>query len=211
MASDLPTLRLGARRRADMESDPLVDDTELNRYVNDGVRELYAIVATAFEDTYLTSSQFVVTAPNFTQALPAGFWKARGLDRLEGSRWVPCRTFTFRERNRDDGRPRWRVDSSIRLSPEDRAAGSYRFWFYPTAPQLASDVATLDSVLDEWVRFIEIHAAIQCLTKAQLDTTQLKTELVELKAEIRDAVPNRQGEPEQAPTEEDDPYARVWS
>jgi hypothetical protein len=209
VAKSRSDLRTGARRRADMETDPLVDDTELNGYINDAIRELYAIITSTFEDAYLASNQFIVSAGNFVQNVPTGFWKARGLDRLEGSRFIPVKVFSFRERNRDEGRVRWRVDASIRLSPEDRAAGTYRFWYYPIAPQLATDGATLDAIMDEWSQWIEIHAAIACLTKAQLSTAELELKLQQTEAKIRETADNRQGEPDQAPTDEDETWPEV--
>lgn len=200
MAKDLTTLRLETRQRADMESDPLVGDPELDRYINNRIRELYARIIVKWKDSYLaTPSQFTVTTGNSTQALPAGFFKERGLDRLDGTRWLSVPVFNFRERNRTDLPVSYRVDSLIRLSPPERAPGTYRLWYYPEAPVLAAPGNTLDAQLDRWSQLITVPASIDCLNKAQLDISSQMAEMAKLERDFDAAEADQMGEPEQAP------------
>lgn len=221
MAKTLGALRLEARQSADMEGDPLIDNglgptvdadnVELDSLINNAIRELYALEISARKGSYLTlDTPFTLTAGGGnTRNVPVGFWKERGLDMLRGTRWCPVPVFNWRERGRDVfGPPRYRIDSLIRLSPEERAAGTYRLWYWPTAPVLTAAAQTLDATLDKWSRFVVLHTAIAMLTKANLDTSVHERALSVLTAQIANNDADRQGEPEQAPIP--DEYGDPW-
>src|SRR3954471_7976299 len=94
----LTTLILLARQSADMENDPLCDDTEITVYLNDGLRDLYLAYTKNFTDAYLTSAPFPVAPGATTSPLPADYLKSRGVDWYSGSRWYPLKHFNWRER-----------------------------------------------------------------------------------------------------------------
>lgn len=201
MAKTLSQLILLARQSADMENDPLCDDTEITTYVNDGLRDLYLAYVKVFTDAYILSQAFSITSPATTSPLPATFLKSRGVDFLIGSRWRPVRHFTWRERaSYHSGRRAHRIDTVIRLDPEwHDMSGSYRLWYYPTAPVLVNAGDLLDALMDQWSDFVVAYAAAHMLTKAKLDNQQQLNIMGYVLTKLGEEAPRRDDEPDQAP------------
>lgn len=204
----LLALRLAALRRADMEGDPFVDpgadsSAELNGYINAAVREMYALIISRFDDTFLQMSGSTTLSNSGVNYYAIGKdVKVRGVDRLEGSTWRALSILNWRERSNDDGQLRWRLsDQKVEIFPVGRHAGTYRHWFYPVPADMINGTDTVELYL--FPQFVEISAAIQCLIKSQLDASALVQERELVKASMLAYFQNRMGEPEQAPIPSD--------
>lgn len=213
MGKSLTTLTLLARQAADMENDPLVDDTEIAVYINDGLRKLYLEYINVYTDAYLTMQAFTVTAGNVTAPLPANFLRGRGVDYLYNSRYRPLRVYTWRERGTyHSGRRAHRIDTVIRLDPEYLdMSGSYRLWYYPTAPVLVAGSDALDAQMDLWSDYIVDYSASRMLAKAKLyDQATAKLEFAgSVLEDMRAQAPRRDSEPEQAPDADSDAFTAL--
>jgi hypothetical protein len=198
----LTTLILQARQSADMENDPLCDDTEVTAYINDAYGNLYDAFTKAYSDLYLKSTAVTLTTGQTTATIPADFNSSRGLDWLNSSGlYCPVPVFTWRERNTYHlGRRAHRIDSLIRLMPETLdMSGTYRLWYIPLAPVLVLGGDTLDTNLDRWAQYIVDSAAARMLVKAKLDpSAQLQSAQGKLDDMIGQAA-NRDSDPEQSP------------
>lgn len=202
----LASLRTEVRRRADMVNSTFVSDAELNSYINNSYAELYDILVSRFEDYYISTSTFTITSGN-SSALPAGFYKVRGLDYQQSSNdWLPVKRWNFSERsqlvNANVGLSRgfyermYRVmGGNILILPEDKAPGQYRLWYIPRYTPLAADGDVLGDVLD-FDEYIIIDAAIKCLIKEESDVSVLLAMKQALIARVEAMSSNRDSEPE---------------
>jgi flagellar biosynthesis/type III secretory pathway chaperone len=185
LAYTLLQLRTLARQRADMENSQTVTDAELTNYINDSYGELYDLLVSEFEDYYLASpSTFTIASGANTSALPADFYKLRGLDfQLSAGEWVTVRQFNFASRNqrsnlvsrlsREARGIAYRVMGQyIRLEPAADAAGTYQLWYVPRFTRLTGDSDTMGDVLD-FAEYVIIDAAIKMLIKEESDIQPL--------------------------------------
>lgn len=142
-----------------MQNSNFVTDSELDIYINNSYLELYDIVVSRFEDYYTTSTTFNIASGN-TEALPADFYKLRGVDYNVGGTFYEMRKWNFNDRNILD-RPynilytryldyrRYRiVGSNLQIIPEDKATGDYRLWYVPLATRMVVGVLASLTTLD---------------------------------------------------------------
>ena len=96
----LSELRTLALQRADKENSRFISTAEANNYINLAYGELYDLLVSQFADYYSTTVNFTLSGTN-TYALPADFYKIRGLDYLiSANNYVTVFPFNFNERNR---------------------------------------------------------------------------------------------------------------
>jgi hypothetical protein len=203
----LTQLILLARQSADMENDPLCDDTEVTTYLNDGLRDLYLAYTKYYTDAYLLLQTPIVVASGATTApLPANYLKSRGVDWWSGNRWYPLLHFTWRERGSyHSGRRAHRIDTVIRLDPVNLdLSGTYQLWYYPTAPVLVNPTDVLDVLMDQWSDFVVNYAAAHMLTKAKLDNSSQTGAMSYVLDKLSSEAQRRDSEPEQAPDVDSD-------
>lgn len=181
MSFTLAGLRELAKQRADMENSSFISDAEWTTMINGSYGELYDLITAQFEDYYLADPVlFTLTSLN-TQTLPADFYKLRGLDYMDGSRWANVREFNFGERNRFSGiesgyfgrKKSYRVmGQKIYLLPENDPGGQYRLWYIPRFKPLALETDVMGDVLD-FEEYVVIDAAIKALIKEESDPSAL--------------------------------------
>jgi len=209
MATTLAALRNRAKRRADMLNSKFVSDAEWNQYISDSYAELYDLLVSKFEDYYIADPLiFSITGSNYTYALPADFYKLKGVDKsLSGAGdWYTLRPFMFEDRNARRTATRFRglypairykiLGEELFLSPDDQATGTYRMWYVPRYTALTSDASTVDGV-NGWEVYIETDAAIKALQKEESDVSVLMAMKAALIKRIEDMAANRDvGEPD---------------
>lgn len=203
MASTLAQLRDKVRQRADMETSQFIKDAELTSYINNSYAELYDLLVSRFEDYYIKSLAFSIATGN-TYAVPADFYKLRGVDlKIDSgidSPWTTVFPFNFTERNRIESKTRnilGRMTVSYRLAgqnimiyPEDRAPNDYRMWYIPRYTPLSADSDQLSDVMD-FEEYIIVDAAIKCLVKEESDPQALMILKAALKQRIEEMASNR--------------------
>jgi hypothetical protein len=225
----LAEMRDGAKELADLTDTDFVTDARWNVWVNQGVKRLFGLVATAFAEHFFEEHDFTLTSTEDGARFDLGdldspFMFARGVDKDPGTaNACPVRRFNFSERNSSTSKTRllrWVPDRTYRVmgsvlmvQPWQQAAGNYRLYYVGRPALLVDDDDTIPDVLELWSEFVEIFAALKALGKEETDTGDLGAQLgliradIELQASTRD-----EGEPDTiALVENDDipyPYRR---
>lgn len=209
MATQLSSLRTQARNRADMLGSNFVSDSEFNQYISDSYAELYDLLVSKFEDYYVAGPlTFTVASGASSYTLPADFYKLKGVDRSSNgsSDWYSLRAFNFAQRNSRRSTNLHRSNypdlsykifgNTLRFTPDDDAAGTYRLWYIPRYTALTLDTDTVDGV-NGWEIYIVTDAAIKALQKEESDVSVLMQQKMMLIKRIEDMAANRDvGEPE---------------
>lgn len=185
MPRTLLQLRTEAQQRANQENKTLVGTAEWDRYLNEAISELYDLVIASNPHYYVSSANFTLTSSNqVALSTLTNFYKLRGVDYQMGTRPLTVRPLNFAERNR--------------FSQTSNFSGTYTAWWTPTPPILAADGNELDAILDVWSEFIPVTAAIQAMIKEETPINEMMAVKARIEARIREASPNRDGEPAQA-------------
>lgn len=205
MASTLLQLKTRARELSDMEDSLFISDSELTSYVNQSSLELYDLLVGSFEDYYLSqTANTAVASGEDTIALPSDFYKLRGVDYLiSGDQWQDLKPFSFQERNQANVNlvqpgyynttgVRYRLQgSNVKLTPADKAEGTYRVWYVPKLTLMSSDSDTLPDYMEAWDEYVVVDAAIKMLQKEESSTSALDQMKVNLKKRIEAMAKNR--------------------
>ncbi len=209
-------LRLRARQRADMEGSTFVADTELDVYLSTAYAKMVDIILReGAEERLLT----YVDLTSASYALPAGFYRAHGLDlSLGDGTFTALKHFNWAERNRyrDTTVPRWRIIGSTLTFSPSTATPSVRLWYIADASIIGDGtggtVASYD-VYSGWDEFIVLDAALQMVIKEDRDPGPLaallqacQKRLVSACAQLRIGDPETIAEVEHQPSEFDDCY-----
>lgn len=212
MSVTFAQLRERARNRADMTGSLFVSEAELGDYVNASAQELYDVLVASFQDYYLSvTANTTLTVGQDSITLPTDFYKLRGIDRLldGSSEWQTLQPFSFAERNDRQGMVgltsyvytdsgiRYRIQSNtVKLTPADDCAGTYRVWYIPRMPLLVNDSDSFDGI-NGWEDYVVVDAAIKMLMKEESSTTGLERQKTALLKRIQDmSVQRDSGSPE---------------
>lgn len=196
----LAVLRSRVRQAADMESSQFVTDAALDGFINAEAGELYDLIVTKFRDYFGPAmAEVPLVAGASEYALPADFYKLRGVDVNIGSRWHTVPAFSFAQRNRyadtssDLRSLRYLVrGNKLVFAPTPGAAGSVRLWYTPTRTPYVASSDAFDWV-NGWEDFIVHGAAARCAVKEETDPSphmamkESARRRVEDAASIRDA------------------------
>lgn len=191
-------LRTSVRQRCDMEnSSDFISDSELNGYINASYAELYDILVSRFEDYYTTTTSSTVSSGSYSFSVPADFYKIRGVDRLiSGTEYYSLSGFNFSERNSYNNSVTFNnfnqinvqyrlIGSTIELTPQGSAPGTYKLWYIPTYTELSDDTDTIDGV-NGWEEYVIVDACIKCLEKEESNTATFERQKMALLKRIED-------------------------
>lgn len=171
------------RQRADMVGSSFVDDFELTDYVNQAVAELHNLLATTYEDYYVTASDPYTLPANNPGDLPTDFYKCLGVDLAVGGRTHTLKAYMFNERNVLTTDMFYRIQGDkIRFLAETATAGTATLWYIPeptyfaiASPLVTTQVlGTVDPQIQRgYEEFIILDAAVKCLIKEESDAKTL--------------------------------------
>lgn len=210
MTITLLQLREQSRQRADMQNSEFITDSELTNYINSSIAELTDLLISCYENDYnISTYSFTTTANVNSYALPADFYKLRGVDTklLNGSAdWYSLRPFNFNERNRNQDWAwglmsgpgvRYRLlGGNLYFSPAPDSAFQCKLWYTPVATKLAADADTLND-LNQYAEYVITDAAIKMLQKEESDVSVLVMQKSALVKRIQEMASNRDsGQPE---------------
>lgn len=192
------TLINQARNRADMINSLFVTDEEALGYLSLAYQRMYDIIATNNEDFFISTSVFPLVNQQQDYALPADFYKIRGVDLLSGINNFTLRPFTFNERNRfrygsalTTAGPVYRyhvINNTIRFIPLP-GAGQITLWYIPL-PVLPSSVSSQVETMG-FDEFLITYIAMKMLMKEESDTSDIKEELAVLTERVRTMTKSR--------------------
>jgi hypothetical protein len=205
MSITLAQLRAQVRKRADMEESQFIEDSELDFYINQSIKELHDILTDAFDsDYYLSSYEFNTNSNDEAYDLPSDLYHLRGVDVKSNSQdWLTISKFNFNERNRFQEPTTWAsselpqiryrlTGSQIRFNPRPDRQTTIRLWYYPKAVELVDPADTFDDI-NGFSEYVIVDAAIKCKDKQEDDVTVLAaqkdalTKRISEKSQKRDA------------------------
>lgn len=210
----LTQLIADVRERADIENSTHISDTEITRYVNQGIAQLHAMIVDQNEDEFAVevtksvasgdASMFIVGTGGDTP--PASVYKVLAVDRIatDGTS-CPVRRFTLQERALLDsaganGSPfrsmyRLRGLNTVLFSPPIDTATSIRVTYIEASADLKNPGDYYDG-RDGWEEWVTLDAAIRCLIKEESDTSDLVRERAMVEQRITKQMATRdQAEP----------------
>lgn len=190
-------LRGEVRARADIEGDPHVTDTEIDRFINQSAAALHEQVVLASEDDYTEALPFSTAAATESYSLGTKFYKLISVEvTINGvTRQIP--RWTFEERARYQNVATWGLASQpiayrlvgadkIFFSPTPDGIYAVTCWIVKAFADLTVDASTYDG-RDGWEEWVVLDAAIKCKTKSEEDVRDLQRERAEVWARITKA------------------------
>lgn len=208
MSITLAEIKTQVRHRADMINSLFVTDPELLTYINASIAELHDLLIGAYDgDYFILNHSFSTVAATETYALPAAFYKLRGVDLRQGSNeWTTLRPFNFNERNANSDASTYAVTgnyfryriagSNLLFSPPPSGIYDVKIWYTPIATKLVDDADVLNDV-NQFVEYVVVDAAIKCLNKEESDVSVLMVTKGDLRKRIENMAQNRDsGQPE---------------
>lgn len=223
MASiSLLNLRTATRERANMENSTFVSDSEINRYINQSIKELYDILVSKNGNDYFAEEEtYTLVAGQDAYDLPDLFYKILWVEiKGDDGYYYKLRRFMQTEMNSGatpinyyipDIRYRLRKDKIV-FTPSNLTGGrEIRLWYIPTHKDLSADGDTFDGI-NGFDEYVIVRSAIKCLVKEEQDVSELMAELDFIKTRVEGMSDNRdQGAPERIYDSQRDYYGdSVW-
>jgi hypothetical protein len=183
---DLAALRASARSKADEEATGFIDNTELDRFINQGQRYVYGYLVKEYQDFFITKGTsgngglISVTANDNEYSLPTTMYKLVRVERRNANdsnenswRKLPrlnlgndqINDFYPVREGRDQGFGYFIAGNNLYLRPVPSSGFDLRLWFIPRAVDLSltTDTPTLP---EEYHELIAEFACIQMLRKS---------------------------------------------
>lgn len=204
----LEEIKLQCRERADMVQNQFISESELTSYVNNSLAELHDLLIAAYcEDYYMNEANYTTIPDQKEYALPADFYKLRGVDVNFSNQWTTVKRFNFNRRNEDQNAYAWNllglplleyrlVGSNIRFNRGPNDTSEFRIFYYPKSVVL---VAPTDEFVDinGYLEYVIVDVAIKMLNKEESDVTVLAGQKAALKQRLEAMANNRDAnEPE---------------
>lgn len=160
----------------DLQEEIFIEPTELDEYINDGIREAEAVIHTIYEDYMLTKASIPLTAGQSDFSLPADIYanKIRALiynDGTETYQLKRVRQFKDIPLIQDEELYLFLITNSgasgtkLTLFPKSRVTHSTALtcWYLRQAKQLVDDTDVCD--IPEFMSFVIQHAKVRCMEK----------------------------------------------
>jgi hypothetical protein len=200
----LSAIRDIVRFRGSFENSAKFTDARVNVEINAAYAELYEIIADSNEGFFDTTGTVSTVAAQDWVALPSDFWRLRGVDRLDGGRYVELRQVGIADRNRfqQSGSPRaYRTAAGstrgrLILYPTPSAVETLRITYTPTVTALAADGDTVEAYND-WSDYICAGTLLRLYQREERPLGEIQQELARITARIIKATAQRRAaEPE---------------
>jgi hypothetical protein len=199
----LAEIKAQARQRADMENSEFVSDTELTTYINASIAELHDLMIASYSDDYYIEEYIFTSTGDLNYALPADFYKLRGVDVRRGptGQWATVKRYNFNRRNEQQNAYAWNllglpyieyrmVGSNLRFNRTPDLELQFRLWYHPVAVKLASDADQYDDV-NGYIEYVVTDAAIKMMQKEESDVSVLLGQKEALRQRIISMAANR--------------------
>jgi hypothetical protein len=201
-------IRARVRFLGTYENSAKFTDALVNDEIQAGLSELYEVMADANEGHFDTTASAVTVAAQDWVALPADFWRLRGVDVLISGKYRELDQIGITDRNKYQGassRPQaYRTAAGstrgrIILYPTPNAVETLRFVYTPTCPVFTSDADTFEfyAGYDDYV----VHATLLRLhQREERPLGETQQELARITARImKSSQQRRAAEPELIP------------
>ncbi len=209
----LAQMRTNVRELADMENTGFVEDAEVDRRLNEALRQLYDKLIKARGEHYYSASASISTVAAQSLYTFASDFSAIDCYRLlrvlasDGSQVVDLPSFEWADlaelqsygSSGGNSYHLWRYKlkpTGIELQPTPQAARTLTLHYIPAMTELTNDSDTFDGV-NGWERWACLTAAIDLLIKEESDPSGLMAQRAMLEADIINLASSRdQARPE---------------
>lgn len=167
----LSDLRTNCRQSADMERSSKIQDTELTRYINNSIKDLYDKLINAYGDEYFEStSDISLVSGTQNYSLPSDFYKLITAN---------MKTSTGREY------PLQKLNSfsSAFRGLTNIYGGTVRLHYIPTFTNLSAPTDTWDE-FNGWGEYVELDVAMKMKIKEDEDVTDLMNRFIRIDERI---------------------------
>lgn len=176
MATALSVLEQRVQTLYDVSGSTVLSGPELDQFINDAYRVLWAMVVAVNKDFRITPLPFTLAAGVQSVAFPADFMEVRFVRLNPGTdNQIYLTKFGAKSGSQQWERSYRPAGSTLVIEPLQRAAGAYSLDYIPQPPVLAAPTDSLDAELDQFADFIVYHAATTALVREETDTTQLQS------------------------------------
>jgi len=197
----LTDLRTGIRQLADIENAAdFIDDTELTKYANEGLSDLYDVRVDACPKLFAVNGPLLAEGEGtYVWVLPTDFRQLISVHILSGGYFHPARPADITEYAElaanapNETAARYFLRESfgtavkeLYLFPSGISATNIAYTYIPSPTLLSVATDAFAGSSDE-LEYIEVYGAIKCLNKEESDTTALDARLTELRKRIRNA------------------------
>lgn len=199
----LAELKEQSRQRADMENSEFISDSELTSYINASLAELHDLLIASYCDDYMMEEYNFASDGTLSYALPADFYKLRGVDVKRGptGQWATVKRFNFNRRNEQQNAYAWNllglpyieyrlVGSNLRFNRTPDNELNFRIFYHPRLAKLAADTDAYDDV-NGFAEYVVVDVAIKMLQKEESDVSVLMAQKEALKQRITAMAANR--------------------
>ncbi len=182
----LAELTVRIRQMADKVNSTFVSDAEIMAYTNSSYAELYDLIIQSDQDYFTTTpvAFTLASGDNGIYALPADFYKLRGVDYQLGGNYVTVYPYDWNERNSQNGVAnivtsmdiRYRLmGANLRIEPKDNATGSYQLWYIPAYTPLTTSASVLNTQITKqnWEEYLVLDVARKILDKEESNSQHL--------------------------------------
>jgi hypothetical protein len=174
VATALSVLEQRVQTLYDVSGSTVLSTTELDQFINDAYRKLWAMVVAVNKDFRITPMPFTLAAGVQSVAFPADFMEVRFVRLNPGTDGqVYLTKFGAKSGSQQYDRSYRPAGSTLVIEPLQRAAGAYSLDYIPQPPALAAPTAQLDAELDQFADFIVYDATIVALAREETDAGQL--------------------------------------
>jgi hypothetical protein len=183
---DLTTLRDSARSKSDEQATGYISDVELDRFINQGCKFIYAKICQRFEDYFIESGTalngglFNTVIKQQAYPLPLTMQKLikvehRAAGSINDNDWCRMERVNISNHRLDEYYPvregyrpgfgYFIAGSNIYFRPVPAEAFSIRLWFIPRFVDLVA-VDSIPAIPEEYHELIAEYASLQCLRKS---------------------------------------------
>lgn len=228
---NLQQIRDLARAKADEQTTNFIENPELNSYINQGIRHIYAKIVQRFENYFITPGTalngglFDTVQGTMMYALPATLMKVVRVEhRRSGSTddndWRKLATLNIASDRLDDYFPLregytpgfgyFIAGNQIGIKPVPSQSYQIRIWFVPNAVELLLD-ADVPVIPEMYHELISEYAAIQCLRKSGEPIWRENDEMFKLElSNLIETIEIRDQSPEQMVITDDIDFVRYY-
>jgi len=174
VATSLSTLEQRVQTLFDVSGSTVLSAAELDQFINDAYRKLWAMVVAVNKDFRLTPMPFTFVAGVQAVAFPADFMEIRFVRLNPGTdNQIYLTKFGAKSGSQQFNRTYRPSGANLIIEPLQNCAGSYSLDYIPQPPKLVAGTDTLDAELDQFADFIVYDAAIAALSREETDAGQL--------------------------------------
>lgn len=185
MATALSVLEQRVQTLYDVSGSAVLSSAELDQFINDAYRTLWAMVVAINKDFRITTLPFTLASGQQSQAFPTDFMEIRFVRLNPGT----DNQIYLSKAGAKTGSQQWDrsyrpAGTAVIIEPIQRAAGAYALDYVPQPPVLVAPNDTLDAELDQFSDFIAYHAATIALVREEADGGQFESLLGAIAARV---------------------------